>query len=67
MHKENKTAGSNNILTWKQMLGNKNYDKVSQAITEEYNERHHLLKEYKKNMIVTSINTICMMVKCYTF
>ena len=45
--KYNTTAGSKNILTWKQMLGNENYANVSEAIKDEYNERHSLLNEYK--------------------
>ena len=44
--KSNTTAGSRNILTWKQMLGNENYANVSEAIEDEYNERQSLINEY---------------------
>ena len=43
--KSNTTAGSRNILTWKQMLGTKKYANVSEAIEDEYNARQSLLNE----------------------
>ena len=46
VEKFNTTASSRNILTWKQMPGNGNYANVSEAIEDEYNERHSLLNEY---------------------